>query len=65
MYRLIINEVFLCFVFYVQCGLLDARAFGSRGTQLGRLNGPRGVAVTSKGDVWMADSGNHRLVMLQ
>ena len=58
------NKVFLFFC-CIQSGLLDARAFGSRGAQLGQLHYPRGVAVTSKGDVWMADSGNHRLVMLQ
>ena len=56
----------LCFVCCcIQCGLLDARAFGSQGTQLGQLDGPGGVVVTSKGDVWVADSGNDRLVMLQ
>ena len=55
----------LYFVCCIQCGLLDARAFGSRGAQLGQLNGPRGIAVTSKGDVWMADTNNHGLVVLR
>ncbi len=59
------NEVFLYFVIYVQSGLLDARSFGSQSVQLGQLEHPRGVAVTSKGDVWMADTDNHRLAVLR
>jgi hypothetical protein len=59
------NKVFLCFFCCVQCVLLDARVFGSQGAQMGQLDRLRGVAVTSKGDLWMADLGNHRLVMLQ
>jgi hypothetical protein len=54
-----------CFVHSIQCGLLDARAFRSQGAQSGQLNGLRGVAVTSKGDVWVADTYNHRLVVLR
>jgi hypothetical protein len=53
------------FVFCIQCGLLDARAFGSQGTQLGQLKYPHGAAVTAKGNVWVADADNHRLVVLQ
>jgi DNA-binding beta-propeller fold protein YncE len=57
-------SAYLCFVCCIQNGLLDARAFGSRGAQLGQLNPPFGVAVTSKGCVWVADTGNHRLAVL-
>ncbi len=53
------------FICCIQRGLLDARTFGSQGAQLGQLNNPFGVAVTSQGDVWVADSANHRLVILQ
>ena len=45
----------LYFVCRVQCGLLDARAFGSRGARFAQLNQPRGVVVTSTGVVWVAD----------
>jgi DNA-binding beta-propeller fold protein YncE len=53
------------FVCHVQCGLWDARAFGSQGAQLGQFNRPRGVAVASNGDVWVADDGNYRLAVLR
>jgi hypothetical protein len=56
---------FFCFVCCFQCGVLDARSFGSQGAQLGQLNQPFCVAVTLKGDVWVADTGNHRLAVLQ
>ena len=55
----------LCLLCCSQCSLLDARAFGSRGIQLGQLNVPRGIAVTSKGDLWVVDSDNHLLVVLR
>ena len=58
-------SAYLCFVCCIQNGLLDARTFGSRGAQLGQLNQPFGVAVTSKGDIWVADTGNYRLAVLQ
>jgi hypothetical protein len=56
------DELFVC---YVQSGLLHARAFGSQGAQLGQLNHPLGVAVTSKGDVWVVDTANYCLVVLR
>ena len=58
-------EGIFCFVCCIQCGLLDARAFGSQGAQLGQLNRPGGVVVTSQRNVWVADSGNDRLVGLR
>ncbi len=53
------------FCFFIQRGLLDARAFGSRSAQLGQVYFPYGVIATSTGDVWVADQGNHRLVVLR
>ncbi len=41
--------------------LVDARAWGSLGNQLGRLNGPDGIVVTAAGAVWVAECDNHRL----
>ncbi len=57
----------LCFVCCIrfQSGLLDARSFASRGALLGQLHHPRGVVVTSTGDVWLADQENDRLVVLR
>ncbi len=59
-----------CVVSHLDClllqrGVLDARAFGSRGAQLGQLALPCGVAVTSKGDMWVVDAGNDRLAVLR
>jgi hypothetical protein len=34
---------------------------GTAGSGNGQLSGPRGVAVDSKGDIWVADSGNSRV----
>jgi len=36
-----------------------------RDTAVAELYGPRGVAVAQDGSVWIADSGNNRLVVLQ
>jgi RHS repeat-associated protein len=35
--------------------------FGSLGTGNGQFKGPKGIAVDSKGDVWVADTGNNRI----
>lgn len=31
-------------------------------TTLGALNAPRGLALDSAGDLWIVDSGNHRIL---
>jgi hypothetical protein len=41
--------------------LVDARAWGSQGTQLGQFSVPYGIVLTSTGTVWVADAFNHRL----
>ena len=38
-----------------------AAAFGSRGSEVGQLLNPRGIAVAPDGSVYVADSGNHRI----
>ena len=35
--------------------------FGGTGSRPGRLHSPRGVAVSSSGTIYVADSGNHRV----
>ncbi len=44
--------------------LVDARAWGSQGNQLGQLNRPVGIVVTAAGAVWAAEASNHRLSLL-
>jgi len=44
--------------------LVDARVWGSRGNQLGQLNGPDGIVVTAAGAVWVAETGNHRASLM-
>ena len=44
--------------------LVDARAWGSQGNQLGQLNDPDGIVVTAAGAVWVAEIGNHRLSLM-
>ena len=38
-------------------------AFGSEGSGEGQLNSPHGVAVDSRGNILVADNGNHRVQM--
>jgi DNA-binding beta-propeller fold protein YncE len=44
--------------------LVDARAWGSQGNQLGQLNEPDGIVVTAAGAVWVAETDNHRLSLM-
>jgi DNA-binding beta-propeller fold protein YncE len=44
--------------------LVDARAWGSQGNQLGQLSNPLGIVVTAAGAVWVADCDNHRLSLM-
>ena len=44
--------------------LVDARAWGSQGNQLGQLNHPIGIVVTAAGAVWLAEYDNHRLNLM-
>jgi alpha-tubulin suppressor-like RCC1 family protein/sugar lactone lactonase YvrE len=37
------------------------RQFGSQGSGNGQLDQPQGVAIDSKGNVWVADTGNNRI----
>ncbi|HEV3319831.1 MAG TPA: hypothetical protein VG053_08925 [Solirubrobacteraceae bacterium] len=37
------------------------RAFGSYGSEAGKLNCPTGVKIDSSGDVWVADTHNNRI----
>ena len=37
------------------------RSFGLKGTGKGEFNGPRGVAVTDRGTIVVADNNNHRI----
>jgi DNA-binding beta-propeller fold protein YncE len=46
--------------------LVDARACGSQGNQLGQLNHPVGIVVTAAGAVWVGEYNNqyHRLILM-
>ena len=44
--------------------LVDARAWGSHGNQLGQLNFSFGIVVTAAGGVWVAEFSNHRLSLM-
>ena len=37
------------------------KQFGSEGTENGKFKTPKGIAVDSKGDVWVSDTGNDRV----
>jgi RHS repeat-associated protein len=37
------------------------KQFGAEGKENGQLNEPRGIAVDSKGNVWVSDTGNDRV----
>ena len=37
------------------------RSFGSKGTERGQLSNPEGVVISSKGNILVADGGNHRI----
>jgi sugar lactone lactonase YvrE len=37
------------------------RAFGSEGAEEGQFSSPQGIAVDPGGDIWVADTGNHRV----
>ena len=39
----------------------ELRSFGTRGSALGQLNSPRGVAVDGEGNILVADCKNHRI----
>lgn len=43
--------------------LLAEQAFGSQGNGNGQLSEPRGVAIDSKGNLYVADMGNNRVVV--
>ncbi len=43
----------------------ELRQFDGRGTSLGALAEPRGLAVDAAGRVFVADCGNHRVVVLE
>ncbi len=47
-----------CVLVCIQSGFWDARSLESRGAQLGQFDYPVVVAVTSQGDVWVADNDN-------
>jgi RHS repeat-associated protein len=40
-------------------------SFGSFGSENGQLNSAKGIAVDSKGNVWVADAGNNRIQELK
>ncbi len=44
--------------------LVDARAWGRQGNQLGQLKLPIGIVVTAAGAVWVADKDNHRVSLM-
>jgi DNA-binding beta-propeller fold protein YncE len=44
--------------------LVDARAWGSQGNQLGQLQCPYGIVMTATGAVWVAEYQNHRLSLM-
>ena len=37
---------------------------GTRGSQIGEFNEPRNLTVSTNGDVYVADSNNHRVQIL-
>jgi len=41
---------------------IHAISFGSEGSAAGQLKSPTGIAVDSQGNVWVADTGNNRVV---
>ncbi len=45
--------------------LVDARACGSKGQQVGQLNCPIGIVVTAAGAFWVAEWENHRLSLMR
>ncbi|HTA76934.1 MAG TPA: NHL repeat-containing protein [bacterium] len=46
-------------------GLKDIKRFGSTGKGMGQFLNPTGVAINSDGEVAVADTGNHRIVLLK
>ncbi len=44
--------------------LVDARAWGSQGNQLGQLDYPIGIVVTAAGAVWVVELSNDRLSLM-
>ncbi len=46
-------------------GLKDIKRFGSTGKGTGQFLNPTGVAINSDGEVAVADTGNHRIVILK
>jgi len=46
-------------------GLKDIKRFGSTGKGTGQFLNPTGVAINSDGEVAVADTGNHRIVLLK
>ncbi len=45
--------------------LVEARAWGNGGDQLGQLKYPEGIVVTRTGAIWVADCRNDRLCLLR
>jgi hypothetical protein len=41
------------------------RIYGSRGSGIGRFNNPHGITCNENGDVYIADTGNRRIVRLR
>ncbi len=44
-----------------ESSLTYASKFGETGTETGKLKGPFGMAIDSKGDLWVADEANNRI----
>jgi RHS repeat-associated protein len=56
-----IEQRFVCKTECHQGPLKYASSFGSSGSGEGQLNSPQGMAIDSQGNVWLADTYNHRI----
>ena len=44
-----------------KCNGTHIKSFGSRGSKLGELNSPHGIAVDKDENIYVADFSNHRI----